>query len=173
MAFHVGSRLIRLFERLFGKGRSRLRPGDKAPEFCLPDQDGRSFCLSEVSGRKQVLYFYPKDFTWGCTLQACNLRDHYRELQSAGYEVTGISTGTAESHRAFRNAMRLPFRLLADTDGSVARLYDVQRRRRLAGWQWNMTNRTTFVLDEHGVIQKVIEDIDTARHSGQILEPIR
>ena len=171
MHFRSGSRLIRIFERLTRSSSSVLRPGDKAPEFCLPDQDGRSFCLTENPGRKLVLYFYPKDFTWGCSLQACNLRDHHAELVAAGYEVIGISSGPEGSHRAFRDAMQLPFRLLSDADGRVALLYDVRRTYRLAGWRWSTTKRTTFVLDEHGVILKIIDDIDTARHAGQILEP--
>jgi peroxiredoxin Q/BCP len=173
MAFHPGSRLIRIFERLFGAGGTRLKPGDPAPDFCLPDQEGKPFCLSDGAGRKQVLYFYPKDFTWGCTLQSCSLRDHYGELLAAGLEVTGISAGSVESHRAFRDTLRLPFRLLSDEDSRVAKLFGLRRTHRLAGREWHMTKRTTFVLDEQGVIRKVIDDIDTARHSGQILESIR
>ena len=139
-----------------------------APDFTLPDQEGKIFKLSSNRGRKTVLYFYPKDNTTGCTLQSCNLRDHYESLQRDGYDVYGISTDGLESHRKFISDYQLPYRLLADVQKSVVRKYDVYSEPSFFGRKLSRTTRTTFVIGETGQIEKVITDVDTGDHATQI-----
>jgi thioredoxin-dependent peroxiredoxin len=169
MIRQLKSFLIRVFEKITSSGKTTLRVGQQAPDFSLPDQDMNSFTLSANTGKKIALYFYPKDNTIGCTLQSCNLRDHYAELKEKGFEVIGISTDDVDSHKKFRNDYRLPFRLLADTEKKVAKLYGVYGRKNFFGKKFNGIIRTTFVIDEKGVIQKIITAIDTGNHSSQIL----
>lgn len=143
--------------------------GSKAPDFKTTDQDGNAVSLSDFKGKKVVLYFYPKDQTPGCTVEACNLRDNYKALQKAGYEVLGISSDDEKSHRKFIEKEKLPFRLLADTDKSVHHLFGTWVEKSMYGRKYMGTARVTFVIDEKGVIAEIIEKVDTKNHAEQIL----
>lgn len=146
-----------------------LQAGTKAPDFKTTDQDGNSVKLSDFKGKKVVLYFYPKDQTPGCTVEACNLRDNYKALQKAGFEVLGISSDDEKSHRKFIEKEKLPFRLLADTDKSVHHQFGTWVEKSMYGRKYMGTARVTFVIDESGVITEVIEKVDTGNHAEQIL----
>ncbi len=146
-----------------------LTVGSKAPDFTVNDQDGKSVSLSGLKGKKVVLYFYPKDMTPGCTLEACSLRDNYKALQKAGYEVFGISSDDEKSHRKFIEKEKLPFRLLADTDKAVHEKYGTWVEKSMYGRKYMGTARVTFIIDEKGIINEVIEKVDTKNHADQIL----
>ncbi len=146
-----------------------LKPGDNAPEFAGKDQDGNTVKLSELKGKKVVLYFYPKDNTPGCTAQACNLRDNYEELQKQGYVVLGVSQDSEASHQKFIAKQELPFSLLADTDHTIHNLYGTWGEKKMYGKSYMGTLRTTFVIDENGVISEVISKVKTKDHTAQIL----
>jgi peroxiredoxin Q/BCP len=147
-----------------------LQAGDKAPDFTTKDQDGNEVTLSSLKGKKIVLYFYPKDMTPGCTAEACSLRDNYKALQKAGYEVFGISSDDEKAHRKFIEKEKLPFRLLADVDKSVHRKYNTWVEKSMYGRKYMGTARVTFIIDEKGVISEIIEKVDTKNHASQILK---
>lgn len=146
-----------------------LTPGSPAPDFTAADQDGNSVTLRSFRGKKVVLFFYPKDMTPGCTAEACSLRDNYAALQKAGYEVLGISSDTPKSHKKFIEKEKLPFTLLADTDKKVHALYGTWIEKSMYGRTYMGTARVTFVIDETGRIQEVIEKVNTKNHAAQIL----
>lgn len=146
-----------------------MKIGDKAPELLGTDAEGREIKLSDYAGRKVVLYFYPKDNTPGCTAEACSLRDGYGALQSAGYEVIGVSKDSAASHRKFAEKHSLPFTLIADTEKQLNEAFGVWREKKMCGRVGMGTVRTTFIIDENGVISDIIEKVETARHAEQIL----
>ncbi len=146
-----------------------LTIGDKAPDFTVNDQHGNPVTLSDYRGKKVILYFYPKDQTPGCTAQACNLRDHYAALQQAGYEVLGISSDSEKSHQRFIEKQNLPFTLLADEDKAVHNLYGTWVEKKLYGRTYMGTARTTFVINEHGIITDIITKVKTKDHTAQIL----
>jgi thioredoxin-dependent peroxiredoxin len=146
-----------------------LTAGSKAPDFKTNDQDGNEVSLSSLKGKKVVLYFYPKDMTPGCTAEACSLRDNYKALQKAGYEVFGISSDDEKSHRKFIEKEKLPFRLLADTDKTVHGKYGTWVEKSMYGRKYMGTARVTFIIDENGIVQEVIEKVDTKNHADQIL----
>jgi peroxiredoxin Q/BCP len=148
-----------------------LKIGDKAPDFEVNDQDGVPVKLSDLQGQKVVLYFYPKDMTPGCTAESCNLRDNYERLQAQGYEVLGISSDDEQSHRKFIEQQNLPFRLLADTDRKVHDAYGTWVEKQMYGRNYMGTARVTFVIDEQGVIEDIIDKVDTENHTRQILKP--
>ncbi len=147
-----------------------LSIGDKAPDFSVNDQNGKVVKLSDYLGKKVVLYFYPKDQTPGCTAQSCNLRDHYQELKEAGYEVLGISSDSEISHQRFIRKQNLPFTLLADVDKTVHDLYGTWVEKKLYGRTYMGTVRTTFIINEQGVIADIIIKVKTKDHSAQILK---
>ena len=147
-----------------------LSVGTKAPDFKTNDETGKEVKLSDFKGKKVVLYFYPKDMTPGCTAEACSLRDNYKALQKAGYEVLGISTDDEKTHRKFIEKEKLPFRLLADTDKSVHHQYGTWVEKSMYGRKYMGTARVTYIIDEKGVIQEVIEKVDTKNHADQILD---
>jgi thioredoxin-dependent peroxiredoxin len=147
-----------------------LEVGDKAPEFAGVDQEGNPIKLSDFKGKKVVLYFYPKDNTPGCTAQACNLRDNYSDLQAAGYEVIGISSDSEKSHQKFIDKFELPFRLIADTDKSIHEQFGTWVEKSMYGKKYMGTSRTTFVIDENGVISEIIGKVKTKEHTAQILK---
>lgn len=147
-----------------------LAVGEKAPEFEGKDQDGKTLKLSELKGKKVVIYFYPKDNTPGCTAQACNLRDNYEQLQQAGYEVIGISSDSEASHQKFKEKQHLPFTLIADEDKSIHEKYDVWKEKNMYGRKYMGTVRTTFVIDEAGKIEEIISKVKTNDHTKQILK---
>lgn len=146
-----------------------LSVGDKAPEFSVNDQDENLVKLSDFTGKKVVLYFYPKDQTPGCTAQSCNLRDNYDRLLAAGYEVLGISSDSEKSHRKFIEKQNLPFTLLADIDKKVHDLYGTWVEKKMYGRTYMGTARTTFIIDEKGFIEEIIEKVKTKDHTAQIL----
>lgn len=140
-----------------------------APDFKAKDQDGNEISLSQYRGKKVVLYFYPKDDTPGCTMQACNLRDHYSRFIEAGYIILGVSSDDEASHKAFKAKYSLPFSLVADTDKSINNNYGVWVEKEKEGKKYFGTARTTFVIDENGLINKIIDQVDTNAHSDQLL----
>ena len=147
-----------------------MKIGDKAPEVLGIDANGNEVKLSDFAGRKVILYFYPKDNTPGCRAQACSLRDSYAELQAAGYEVIGVSKDSAASHTKFAQKHELPFTLIADTDKTLNEAFGVWREKKMCGKVGMGTVRTTFIIDEQGVIADIIEKVNTKEHSKQILE---
>lgn len=146
-----------------------LKAGDKAPEFEGKDQNGNLVKSSDLRGKKIVLYFYPKDNTPGCTAQSCNLRDNYEVLQKQGYEVLGVSQDSEASHQKFITKYELPFTLLVDTDHTIHNLFGTWGEKKMYGKTYMGTLRTTFVIDEEGVISEVIEKVKTKDHTAQIL----
>lgn len=139
------------------------------PDLLGLDQDGKEVKVSDYKGRKIALYFYPKDNTSGCTAEACSLRDGYDELKKAGYEIIGVSKDSAQSHRGFIDKQNLPFRLIADTDTTLQKQFGVWAEKKMYGRTYMGTLRYTFLIDENGVIEKVIEKVDTKNHAQQIL----
>ncbi len=146
-----------------------LSVGAKAPDFKTKDQDGKEVSLSGLAGKKFVLYFYPKDMTSGCTAEACNLRDNYAALRKAGYEIFGISRDDEKSHQKFIAKEKLPFRLLADTDLSVHKKFGTWIEKSMYGRKYMGTARITFLIDGNGVVEKIIDKVDTRDHTAQIL----
>ncbi|MCX8111886.1 MAG: thioredoxin-dependent thiol peroxidase [Bacteroidia bacterium] len=146
-----------------------LAIGTEAPDFAAPDQSGRMIRLSDFRGKKVILYFYPKDDTPGCTKEACNLRDHYKELQNAGYVVLGVSADDVSSHKRFAEKYNLPFPLLADPDKSIIKAYGAWGVKKMYGKTYEGTQRITYVIDEQGRIMKVITQVKTEAHAQQIL----
>lgn len=146
-----------------------LNIGDQAPTFEGTDQDGNTIKLTDYRGKKVILYFYPKDNTPGCTAQACDLRDNYERLQSSGYQVIGVSSDDEKSHRKFIDKHQLPFPLLADVDKKVHELYGTWAEKKSFGRVYMGTVRTTFVIDENGIISDIIRKVKTKAHTDQIL----
>ena len=147
-----------------------LKAGDKAPSFTGKDQDGNAIKLSDFKGKKVVLYFYPNDDTPGCTAEACNLRDNYGKFKKANYVILGVSANDEASHRKFIKKFSLPFPLIADTDKKINELYGVWREKNTFGRTYMGTVRTTFIIDESGKIEDIIEKVDNENHSAQILK---
>jgi len=147
-----------------------LKVGDKAPDFTSTDQNGKSVSLSDFKGKKVVLYFYPKDNTPTCTVEACNLRDNYSVLTAKGFEVIGVSPDSEKKHENFIKKYELPFTLLADTDHSILKAYEVWGEKKFMGKVYDGVHRMTFVIDENGVIERVFKKVKSKVHSEQILE---
>ena len=148
----------------------KLEAGQKAPQFEAKNEKGELIKLSDYLGKKVVLYFYPKDATPGCTAQACDLRDNYDALLKAGYVILGVSSDDEKSHKKFIEKQSLPFPLLADTDLKVHEAYGTWIEKSMYGRKYMGTARTTFVIDEKGVIAEIIEKVDTKNHTAQILK---
>jgi peroxiredoxin Q/BCP len=143
--------------------------GEPAPDFEVPDQDGSPVSLSKLRGRKVVLFFYPKDNTPGCTLQACSLRDHIQEIGAAGAVVLGVSPDSVKSHRKFADRFDLPFTLLADTDHELATAYGVWKQKSMFGRKYWGNERTTFVIDEEGRVAHVLVKVKPTGHTDEVL----
>ncbi|MBD0403326.1 thioredoxin-dependent thiol peroxidase [Flammeovirga sp. EKP202] len=146
-----------------------LEIGQAAPEFESLDQNGNTVKLSDFKGKKVVLYFYPKDMTPGCTAQACDLRDNYEKLLSEGYVVLGVSTDSEERHQKFIAKHELPFPLLADVDHKVHDLYGTWQLKKTFGKEYMGTVRTTFIIDEEGILTDIIKKVKTKEHTKQII----
>ncbi len=146
-----------------------LQTGDKAPDFSVEDQDGNLHTLKDYAGKKLVIFFYPKASTPGCTAQACNLRDNYKALQAQGYEVLGVSADTKRRQTNFKNKNELPFPLLADEKKEMLNAYKVWGLKKNFGREYEGIYRTTFLIDEKGVIEEVITKVKTKEHAAQIL----
>jgi len=144
--------------------------GDKAPAFVCKDQNGKEISLTDFSGKKIILYFYPKDSTPGCTMQACNLRDNYELLQQEGYVVLGASIDSEKRHQNFIAKNDLPFPLLSDVDMTLVNQYGVWREKTNYGKTYMGIVRTTFVIDEEGTITDIIEKVKTKEHTNQIIK---
>lgn len=147
-----------------------LSEGDKAPDFGVVNQNNEVMSLQSYRGKKVILYFYPKDSTPGCTAESCNLRDSYSELTTLGFEVIGVSADSVASHQKFISKYDLPFDLLSDMDRKVIEAYGVWGPKKFMGKEYEGIHRTTFVIDENGVIERVFNKVKTKEHTQQILE---
>ncbi len=148
---------------------NHLKEGDKAPDFSATNQNGKLVSLKDFKGKKVVLYFYPKDDTPGCTAEACDLRDNYADLKAAGYEVIGVSADTEKSHLKFVEKYQLPFTLLADVDKKICMDYGIWGEKKFMGKTYDGIHRTTFLISENGIVEKIITKVETKKHSSQIL----
>ena len=146
-----------------------LQPGDKMPHFEVMDQSGNMVSSESFIGKKTIIYFYPKDNTSGCTAEACSLRDNYDALVAAGYNVVGVSKDSAASHTKFIEKHSLPCTLLADTSTEMQQVFGVWAEKKLYGRTYMGTLRKTFIFNEEGILEKIIEKVDTKNHAAQIL----
>ena len=149
---------------------THLNIGDKAPDFSGLDQNSNKLCLSDYKGKKLVLYFYPKDNTPGCTAESCNLSENYSALQNKGFDVLGVSPDSEESHRKFISKFNLGVNLIADVDKKMCMNYGVFGPKKFMGREYEGVHRTTFIINENQVIEKVFKKVDTKNHTKQILE---
>jgi peroxiredoxin Q/BCP len=148
---------------------SQLKVGDKAPEFKGVDQNGNAVDLNQYAGKKVALYFYPKDDTPGCTAQACNLRDNFDVLKDKGIEVLGVSTDSVKSHAKFIDKFKINFTLIADENKEIVEKFGVWGLKKFMGREYMGTNRTTFLIDEKGMIEGIISKPKTNAHAEEIL----
>ncbi len=146
-----------------------LRAGDTVPNFEVNDQDGNAVKLSDYTGKKLVVFFYPKASTPGCTTEACNLRDNYTELQSQGYEILGVSADSEKRQTNFKNKYEFPFPLLADTNMDVINAFGVWGNKKFMGKEYDGIHRKTFLIND-GIVERVIDKVKTKDHAAQILE---
>ncbi len=149
-----------------------LKIGDKMPSFEVQDQDGNIVKSEDLlsNGKKTIVYFYPKDNTSGCTAEACSFRDNYAALTAAGYNVVGVSKDSAKSHSGFRAKYELPFKLLADTSTQMLQAFGAWGEKKMYGKTVLGTLRRTFIFDESGILERIIEKVDTKNAATQILE---
>ena len=147
-----------------------LQVGDKVPAFSVSDDRGNTQQLSDYKGQKLVVFFYPKASTPGCTAEACDLRDHYKELQDAGYALLGVSADSEKRQRNFSEKYDFPFPLLADEDKQVIDAFGVWGPKKFMGLEYDGIHRMTFIIDENGVVERVIDKVKTKVHAAQILE---
>ena len=150
-----------------------LKEGDPAPSFSANDQNGKLVSLSDYKGRDVILYFYPKDDTPGCTTESCNFRDNYQSLLSKGFDVIGVSVDDEKSHQKFVSKYQLPFTLISDTDRRIVEAYGVWVEKNMSGKKYMGTARKTFLIDKEGMIEKIIDKVDTKNSSQQVLELIK
>lgn len=146
-----------------------LKIGDRMPSFDVVDQDGNKVSAEDLKGRKTVVYFYPKDNTSGCTAEACNLRDNYEALTAEGYQVVGVSKDSAVSHRKFKDKHELPFTLLSDPTTQMLQTFGAWGEKKMYGKTVMGTIRRTFIFNEDGILEKIIDKVDTRNHAAQIL----
>ena len=143
--------------------------GLPAPTFSLPDQDGNIHTLSDYKGKKVLLYFYPKDDTPGCTTEACNFRDSYKDFQTKGLVILGVSADSVEKHKKFAEKYNLPFPLLSDEDHKVCEAYGVWGEKNFMGRTYMGISRSSFLIDEEGNIEKVYEKVKPKEHAGEVM----
>lgn len=146
-----------------------LQTGDKAPDFSALNQDGETVSLKDFKGKKVILYFYPKDNTPGCTKQACSLRDGYSQLKKAGFEILGVSVDSVKSHKKFEEKFELPFTLISDEAKEIVEKYSVWGKKKFMGREYMGTFRKTFVINEKGIIQQIIDKVEVSDAANQIL----
>lgn len=144
--------------------------GSPAPDFTANDQNGKAVSLHQFKGQKVVLYFYPKDDTPGCTVQACNIRDNFSVLQAKGIIVLGVSIDEEKKHKKFEAKYKLPFTLIADPEKTIVTSYGVWGEKKFMGRTFMGTHRVSFLINEEGLIDHIIEKVDTKNHTAQILE---
>jgi peroxiredoxin Q/BCP len=149
-----------------------LAVGDPAPEFTLPDAEGRPISLSQLRGQRVVLYFYPRDNTPGCTKEACGFRDTYADYRAHGIQILGVSPDDARSHQKFAQKLQLPFPLLVDEGAKVATAYGVYGPKKFMGKVYNGVHRTTFVIDPEGKIEAVITKVKVETHAAELLKKL-
>ena len=147
-----------------------LNIGDRMPDFEVVDQDGNKVSSQDLIGNKTVVYFYPKDNTSGCTAEACSIRDSYDTLLAKGYNIVGVSKDSAASHKKFREKYDLPFTLLSDTSTQMLQAFGAWGEKKMYGKTVMGTIRRTFIFDENGILERVIEKVDTKNHAAQILD---
>lgn len=150
----------------------KLKKGEKSPSFEGRDENGNTIQLSDYSGKKLILYFYPKDLTPGCTTQSCNLRDNYEALIAKGFEILGVSADNEKQHRKFIDKHSLPFHLLADVERKTIEAFGVWGPKKFMGKEYDGINRTTFIIDENGIIEAIFDKVVTKSHTEQILEEL-
>ncbi|MCB0446541.1 MAG: thioredoxin-dependent thiol peroxidase [Gelidibacter sp.] len=148
---------------------TKLKAGDKAPIFSAKDEQGNTVTLSDYKGKKLVVFFYPKANTPTCTVEACNLRDSYKDLKDKGFEIIGVSADSQKKQSNFKKKYNFPYPLLADEDKAVIKAFDVWGQKKFMGRTFDGIHRVTFVIDEHGIIEKVIDDVKAKKHTEQIL----
>lgn len=149
---------------------THLSEGDIAPAFEGVNEKGEIISLADYAGKKLVLFFYPKDDSPGCTKEACNLRDNYKRLQKLGFEVLGVSPDTSKKHQKFIDKYEFQYSLLADEDKEVINAYGIWGPKKFMGREYDGLHRTTFVIDEEGKIEKIIQKVKTKDHAEQIIE---
>jgi thioredoxin-dependent peroxiredoxin len=149
-----------------------LKEGDRAPSISAPDENGELIALEQFRGRKVVLYFYPKDDTPGCTAEACDLRDNYSQFIEQGFEIIGVSADSGKSHQRFKDKYQLPFRLISDPDKKVLQAYGAWGEKKLYGKSYMGILRKTFIINEEGFVEKIIEKVKTKEHSKQIFDEL-
>jgi len=147
-----------------------LQKGHKAPKFSGVDQEGKTHTLADYAGKKLVVFFYPKASTPGCTAEACDLRDNFERFKANNYELLGVSADSAKAQLKFKDKYELPFPLLADEDKSVITAFGVWGPKKFMGKEYDGIHRTTFVIDENGIIDEVISQVKTKEHAAQILK---
>ncbi len=147
-----------------------LKKGDKAPNFSSLDQDGKTHQLSDYVGKKLVIFFYPKANTPGCTAEACDLRDNFERFQANNYAILGVSADAQKAQAKFKDKYSFPFSLLVDQDKTVIEAFGVWGPKKFMGREYDGIHRTTFVIDENGIIEEVISDVKTKAHTSQILK---
>lgn len=146
-----------------------LRVGDKVPDFKATDQDGNTICLSDYTGKKAIVFFYPRANTEGCTAEVCNLKDNYRVLLDKGYALLGVSEDSKKKQANFKKKYQLPFPLLADTTHSAINAFGVWGPKKFMGREYEGIHRITFLLDGKGIVTRVIDKVNTGDHAAQIL----
>lgn len=151
---------------------TNIKEGTKAPAFSGKNQIGEIISLEQFKGKKLILYFYPKDNTPGCTAEACDLRDGYEELFGKGFEVVGVSPDSEKSHQNFIDKYNLPFHLIADTDKTIMKAYGAWGLKKMYGKEYEGVLRTTFIIDENSIIEKIFKKVDTKAHVKQILSAL-
>ncbi|SHI48980.1 thioredoxin-dependent thiol peroxidase [Algibacter luteus] len=147
-----------------------LKQGDAVPNFTAKDEQGNTISLSDYKGKKLVVFFYPKASTPGCTVEACNLRDNYKALQEEGFELLGVSADSAKRQANFKNKYEFPFPLLADEDKTVINAFGVWGPKKFMGREYDGIHRKTFIINEKGIVDRVIDKVKTKDHAAQILE---
>ncbi|NLT51126.1 MAG: thioredoxin-dependent thiol peroxidase [Ignavibacteria bacterium] len=150
-----------------------LKENDKAPDFTLTDMDGNQISLNQFSGKKVVLYFYPKDMTSGCTQEACDFRDSHPEFNKLNAVVLGVSPDDAKSHKKFSDKYNLPFTLLSDSEKKVVEAYGVWKEKSMYGKKYMGVERTTFLIDENGIIKKIFPKVKVTGHIEELIEALK
>lgn len=146
-----------------------LKVGDAAPSYLGTDQDGNTHLLSDYAGKKLVVFFYPKANTPGCTAEACDLRDHYSEFTAQNYAILGVSADSSKAQSSFKNKFEFPYPLIADENKEIIQAFGVWGPKKFMGKEYDGIHRTTFIINEQGMIEKVISDVKTKAHANQIL----
>ena len=147
-----------------------LQIGDRMPDFEVMDQDGNKVSSKDLIGKKTIIYFYPKDNTSGCTAEACNLRDNHEALIAKGYNVVGVSKDSVKSHKKFQEKYELPFTLLSDSSTEMLQAFGAWGEKKMYGKTVMGTIRRTFIFDADGILERIIEKVDTKNHASQILQ---